>query len=354
MKIKKQLDIAIVWLVSSILTTLVYADEPNDYMSSRTILPPGVMTISDSITGGNGQPDTVLGAFDDASFTTIIATDDFSSPLGDGFASGLFAIPVNADGSIHLKVSGWDDFDFDGFSDLDHTGSYVSDGDFDLHVKVYDSSGSLIDTLPIITRTLVSGNFTTPGSVEAFSFQNNSYIGGSFDAYIDNTRDRDPYDFWEFSGLTAGASYIAEITCCTRDNGGFDTELGWFSDSGDPLVLNDDGGTGLLSAISGTIPADGRLIMVVTGFLGFERAHKQNGDYTLRISEVPSQPDGDCAPLGSPDGNINAADYLVCMRIALGELPPTLLEKAHGDLNFDGLINTSDLVLLLDIIQTVP
>ena len=120
------------------------------------------------------------------------------------------------------------------------------------------------------------------------------------------------------------------------------------------MNIRDGQGTGLLSAISGTVPADGRLIMVITGFLGFERAHKENGDYTLRISEVPSQPDGDCAPLGSPDGNINAADYLVSMRIALEELPSTLLDKAHGDLNSDGLIDTSDLVLLLELIQTAP
>lgn len=69
----------------------------------------------------------------------------------------------------------------------------------------------------------------------------------------------------------------------------------------------------------------------------------------------PSFADGDIAPLGSPDGLINAADYLVAQRISLGELAATSLELAHGDLypegSPDGVINTSDLILLLKLIQ---
>lgn len=69
----------------------------------------------------------------------------------------------------------------------------------------------------------------------------------------------------------------------------------------------------------------------------------------------PNFADGDIAPLGSPDGQINAADYLIAQRIALGELTVTSLELAHGDLyppgSPDGVINTSDLILLLKLIQ---
>jgi len=61
------------------------------------------------------------------------------------------------------------------------------------------------------------------------------------------------------------------------------------------------------------------------------------------------------APLGSPDGLINAADYLVAQRIALGELSATSLELSHGDLypagSPDSTINTSDLILLLRFVQ---
>ena len=69
----------------------------------------------------------------------------------------------------------------------------------------------------------------------------------------------------------------------------------------------------------------------------------------------PNFADGDIAPLGSPDGVINAADYLIAQRIAIGELTPAALQLAHGDLypagSPDGVINTSDLILLLKLVQ---
>lgn len=64
---------------------------------------------------------------------------------------------------------------------------------------------------------------------------------------------------------------------------------------------------------------------------------------------------GDLAPLGSPDGKINAADYLIAQRIVLGEIDATEMELSHGDLyppgSPDGQINTSDLILLLKLVQ---
>ncbi|VAW54707.1 hypothetical protein MNBD_GAMMA05-1297 [hydrothermal vent metagenome] len=69
----------------------------------------------------------------------------------------------------------------------------------------------------------------------------------------------------------------------------------------------------------------------------------------------PNFADGDLAPLGFSDGQINAADYLIAQRIALGELTATSLELAHGDLypvgSPDGKIDASDLVLLLQLVQ---
>jgi hypothetical protein len=80
-----------------------------------------------------------------------------------------------------------------------------------------------------------------------------------------------------------------------------------------------------------------------------------NASDPLDPSSWPNFADGDIAPLGSPDGLINAADYLIAQRIALGELSATSLELAHGDLyppgSPDGYINTSDLILLLKLVQ---
>ena len=68
--------------------------------------------------------------------------------------------------------------------------------------------------------------------------------------------------------------------------------------------------------------------------------------------------DGDLAPLGAPDGQINGADYLVALRIATGELTALPLQFAHGDLHPPGLpddiIGIPDLLLLLQLVQSAP
>jgi len=81
----------------------------------------------------------------------------------------------------------------------------------------------------------------------------------------------------------------------------------------------------------------------------------KNGSDPLDPLSWPNYADGDLAPLGAPDGLINAGDYLIAQRIALGELAPTAVELSHGDLyppgSPDGVINTSDLILLLKLVQ---
>ena len=80
-----------------------------------------------------------------------------------------------------------------------------------------------------------------------------------------------------------------------------------------------------------------------------------NGTDPNDILDWPILADGDLAPLGQPDGLINAADYLLLQRIVLGDLAITNLELSHGDLyppgSPDGLINTQDMILLLKLIQ---
>ena len=54
-------------------------------------------------------------------------------------------------------------------------------------------------------------------------------------------------------------------------------------------------------------------------------------------------------------GVVNAADILIALRIATGDLSATGLELAHGDLYPpglpDGVINTSDLLLIQQLAQ---
>jgi hypothetical protein len=326
------------------------AVEPNDDFASRTVLSAGVATVIDTITGGNGQPDTVLGAFNET-LTTEIAFDDDSSPLGDGLASALYGAPINVDGSIRLKVSGWDDYDFDGLSDTNAPGNpHQSEGDMELFVRVYNSSATLIATFSV-SRILAKG------SVETFTFSDTSWIGGTFDVEIDNTID--PVDYWEFTGLTPGTAFTAEVTCCASGSGGFDAYMGWFDSTGQLTNVDDDSGAGLLPKLAGTVPSNGRVVLAVTGAFGFSFSHKENGNYTLQISGVQiSQPDGNCAPFGSPNtnGDVNAADYLVAMRIALGMLSAEPQDLFPCDLYPpgapDGAITPSDLILLLPLVQS--
>jgi len=60
--------------------------------------------------------------------------------------------------------------------------------------------------------------------------------------------------------------------------------------------------------------------------------------------------DGDLAPQGSPDGQINIADLLLADKIAIGLVAPTPSDLSHGDLYPtdapDGVINIQDVLLL--------
>ena len=64
--------------------------------------------------------------------------------------------------------------------------------------------------------------------------------------------------------------------------------------------------------------------------------------------------DGDLAPLGSPNGFVNSADYLIANRIVLESLTATQLELSHGDVYPpgapDGVINIQDLLLIQKLV----
>lgn len=67
--------------------------------------------------------------------------------------------------------------------------------------------------------------------------------------------------------------------------------------------------------------------------------------------------DGDVAPLGAPDGNVNAADLIIMTRIVLGILSPDANTLAHGDIYPsgapDGIIDMSDLILMYSLLNVI-
>ena len=60
--------------------------------------------------------------------------------------------------------------------------------------------------------------------------------------------------------------------------------------------------------------------------------------------------DGDLAPLGTPDGLIDPADYLIANRIVLEQITATSMEMSHGDVYPvgapDGIIDIHDMLLI--------
>jgi hypothetical protein len=70
----------------------------------------------------------------------------------------------------------------------------------------------------------------------------------------------------------------------------------------------------------------------------------------IQIDLEASEADADVVP----DGQLNAGDLLVSIRIILGLKAATAEEIIHGDMNGDGQFTLSDLVLIMQAIQAAP
>lgn len=266
-------------LLMGILFTPALSAEPNDDFGAATVLAAGVLSVTDSL-AGEPLPDTYLGAFGDATFTppAIAENDDF----GAGLASQILDVPVNADGSIHLAVTGCCD---------NFGGTHGEEGEYDLLVEVFDSGGSLLTDFTTNSTLL-------PTSVDQFSFDDPAWVGGTFNAETDNTvggLGADPIDYWVFSGLAPGTPFLATTSSAGTD-ADIDTMLAWFDDAGDLLFLNDDNGVDLFSRLMGTVPANGQVILAVTGYPDFDLigSHGEIGDYVLTISPGVPEPMTSC------------------------------------------------------------
>jgi hypothetical protein len=268
-----------------------WATEPNDVFSDATVLAPAVRSVSDSLYPGVADyPDTLLGIQDH--FGSVYFIDDDSSPVGDGTASGVGGVETNS-GSINFVVSGFGDDFFDG--------NHQEIGDYEVFVDVYDFGDELIDSFSEVATL-------APGIFHEYSYSEFDWFGGSYDVYIDNTvgpPTAGDVDFFTFTGLTPGAPFSAETF--HNNPSAIDTLLGWFDDSGGLLTQDDDGGEGVLSKITGSVPSGGALTFAVTGFGddGFVGVHEEEDIYELRLTlEVQSTP-GDY----NGDGTVNTADY---------------------------------------------
>jgi len=272
---------AAMWAVAAAVAGRAAAAEPNESFATRTILGPSVRLVTDDLTPGllAEAPNTVLGVKDH--FGQVYAFDDDASPVGNGDASGLGGVPTNS-GSIDFCVSGNPDDFF--------VGSHGESGEYEVFVQVYDFFDDLIEVFSE-TRTLA------PGEVHDFSFNNFEWIGGSYDAFIDNTvgpLTGGDVDFFTFTGLTPGTMFTAETLDPTAS--GIDTLLGWFGGDGMLIDFNDDDpdpAGGVLSVIEGVVPAGGAVTLAVTGWEDvdpdtemplFMGGHTEDDPYQLRLT----------------------------------------------------------------------
>jgi hypothetical protein len=298
--------------LSSWLTELAAATEPNETFASRTVLAPGVLTVSDTLTPGlQDAPDTLLGARN--LFGQITETDDDSSPAGNGFASALFDVPTNS-GIISFSVTGTGDDSF--------TGSHFESGAYAVFVDVYDFFGDPIEQLS-------ASDFLEPGEVHDYQQSNGDWA--SYDVFIDNLvggASGADVDFFTFQGLTPGAAFTAETF--DPESKFIDTRLGWFDSNGSLIADDDDGAGFLLSKLMGNVPANGALTFAVTGGedAGFAGAHTEEAFYELRLT----LDGGGFVADFNHDNRVNGAD-LTTWRTAFG---PSAAADADHDNDSDG------------------
>jgi hypothetical protein len=198
------------WLVMCLVFCLcgeLLAAEPNDDFWQATVLPAGVTTVDDNVTGGVvSSPDTYLGTLN--FFGGIQFEDDDSSIYGDGTASGVSSVSVNPGGTIDFLVTGYDDFDF--------TGDHFEYGEYEVVIDIYDFSGDHIERY-FDYRTM------QPGNVDSFSITGDeTWLNGTYDVNINNLYglpEGGDVDFFTFTGLTPGATFFAEVT--QENLGGF-------------------------------------------------------------------------------------------------------------------------------------
>lgn len=139
------------------------------------------------------------------------------------------------------------------------------------------------------------------------------------------------------------------------------------SNGGMPITITGTGFQTGLAASLGNTPITNIVVVDSTTITGNTPALPP-GTYSLTVTNSDGQfstlanaysvtqapvglPAGDLAPRGSPDGQLNVADFLLLQRIVIGLETPTSYEELVGDVaplnNPDGQLNAGDLVVLM-------
>ncbi|MBZ0173520.1 MAG: hypothetical protein K8E66_14140, partial [Phycisphaerales bacterium] len=246
-------------------------------------------------------PDTTLGIFGD--FGDLLFVDDDGSFLGNGLASAVFQQDVEANGLIDWAVSGYDDFDFDGFSDFDPGFPHGQFGEWEGYIDYYDKNGDLIHGEWIGAEEFIAGD-------EVFTGIEVAPEGAFFyDLYLDNSIGScecfSDIDYYCVGGLEPDTEYEIRVTSAD-----FDTILGLLDGTGTLIDSNDDDPDAgcCLSVLNGFSDGQGDLYFVITGCCDddFTGMHTAFGDYEIAVT--PAVGPCNAADLAEPYGLLDLAD----------------------------------------------
>ncbi len=265
--------------------------EPNDSVENATVLPVGVLNTSGELTTVR-IPDTLLGIKDAGGSINFV--DDDGSPIGDGRASGASGILIES-GAVQFTITGFEDLIENGA----FLGQHSEQGAFEVFVDIFDATGS-----PMLSFSEI--HELTAGTVVDFVWSDQSWDTGSYDVRVDNTVGRSDVDFYHFTNLQPGRAFQA--TTLDQSLSGIDTLLGWFTNSGELIYANDNFEESLLSTVQGAVPADGKILLAVTGSgdEGFVGSHMSTGSYQVAVEIFDAATPGDL----NFDGTADAADYV--------------------------------------------
>jgi len=255
----------------TIVTVAPTASDGDDSLANRTVLAAGVTSYSSNLAATGAAPCNIIGDVDYLEFQvqsgscfSTTTTSTFDSMLGWVDATNGTIYTVRDDGSVSgispnngklvLAVTGYPDFSL--------TGSHGTSGNYTVTVRATVPSTDATEdpSSPLfVAGTAVSGDLypVTPGC---------------------GTGDKDFYLFL----LPAGSCFY------TSQNVTFDEWMGAFYSNGTRFAGGD-------SSVSGFVPADGVLIVGITGYpdSSFTGAHTRNGTYRIQVSTETVTPDGD-------------------------------------------------------------
>jgi hypothetical protein len=252
--------------------------EPNNRPTQATILNAGQLTVADSLNGNSGRPNTLLASSDPA-FREILAVDDNSSPLGNGFASKLTGVPLQPNGSAYFRVTGAPDATF--------TGNQTQSGSYSVRFDLYDAQHNFFETLPLDFEGVSPGMFdfiwfNPPKVTEP------QRVGGTVDVTINNVvgpGTGDSLDYFWFSGLRPGQQFTARLTA------DFGALIGLYSGVNNLVAVSHPGDAA--PTLIGNADAQGRILIGVSGGndTGFKGEHVDAGQYLLTVIPAVTVPE---------------------------------------------------------------